>query len=227
MTPLVKHLDCASLQLLYCGNLFWGKLQDMSTSNSILRYWWYLKPLRLSSAIEVWFVIYDGCTSIGKNVRTWACYLYKYHESSRQIRACVFQYQKLGCRCVSQMVLTRVNNVKSGWKPMFMVFTTAASDESQMKARLAFETIKKIVREHVDFITEAETHYTNCLIAITNNLHSLDVALNAIAFFRFCATRLAKGTIGEHRFKLRHSTSPNHPSGFSQLPHHSHFFAWC
>ena len=54
------------------------------------------------------------------------------------------------------MVLARVNNVKSGWKSMFMVFTTAASDESQMIVRLAFETIEKIVREHFDFITETE-----------------------------------------------------------------------
>lgn len=32
-------------------------------------------------------------------------------------------------RCVSQMILARVSNVKSGWKSMFMVFTTAAHDE--------------------------------------------------------------------------------------------------
>ena len=54
------------------------------------------------------------------------------------------------------MVLARVTNVKSGWKSMFMVFTTAASDESQMIVRLAFETIEKIVREHFEHITETE-----------------------------------------------------------------------
>ena len=104
------------------------------------------------------------------------------------------------CRCVSQMVLARVNNVKSGWKSMFMVFTTAASDDSQMIVRLAFETIEKIVREHFEFITETEvttfTDCVNCLIAFTNNPHSLDVALNAIAFLRFCAMKLAEGAIG-------------------------------
>ena len=54
------------------------------------------------------------------------------------------------------MVLARVTNVKSGWKSMFMVFTTAASDDSQMIVRLAFETIEKIVREHFEHITETE-----------------------------------------------------------------------
>ncbi len=41
------------------------------------------------------------------------------------------------------------------------------------------------------------TDCVNCLIAFTNNPHSLDVALNAIAFLRFCAMKLADGTIGE------------------------------
>ena len=54
------------------------------------------------------------------------------------------------------MVLARVSNVKSGWKSMFMVFTTAASDESPMIVRLAFDTVEKIVREHFDYITETE-----------------------------------------------------------------------
>ena len=54
------------------------------------------------------------------------------------------------------MVLARVANVKSGWKTMFMVFTTAANDESPMIVRLAFDTIEKIVREHFDYITETE-----------------------------------------------------------------------
>jgi len=37
----------------------------------------------------------------------------------------------------------------------------------------------------------------NCLIAFTNNPHSLDVSLNAIAFLRFCAMALAEGSIGD------------------------------
>ncbi len=102
------------------------------------------------------------------------------------------------------MVLARVANVKSGWKSMFMVFTTAAGDEQQTIVRLAFDTIEKIVREHFDYITETEittfTDCVNCLIAFTNNPHSIDVSLNSIAFLRFCAMKLAEGAIGKlHR----------------------------
>ena len=94
--------------------------------------------------------------------------------------------------------------MKSGWKSMFMVFTTAAGDEQPTIVRLAFETIEKIVREHFDFITETEittfTDCVNCLIAFTNNPHSIDVSLNAIAFLRFCAMKLAEGAIGTSCF---------------------------
>jgi hypothetical protein len=45
--------------------------------------------------------------------------------------------------------------------------------------------------------TTTFTDCVNCLIAFTNNPHSLQVALNSIAFLRFCASRLAEGAIGE------------------------------
>ncbi|KFM23662.1 Brefeldin A-inhibited guanine nucleotide-exchange protein 2 [Auxenochlorella protothecoides] len=111
------------------------------------------------------------------------------------------EIRELVIRCVSQMVLARVANVKSGWKSVFMVFTTAAADESPQIVRLAFDTVEKIVREHFHYITETEaatfTDCVNCLIAYTNNPHSLDVALNSIAFLRFCALQLAAGGIGD------------------------------
>jgi brefeldin A-inhibited guanine nucleotide-exchange protein len=52
------------------------------------------------------------------------------------------------------MVLARVGSIKSGWKSMFMVFTTAASDEDPNIVEMAFVTIEKIVREHFHYITE-------------------------------------------------------------------------
>ncbi|KAG2453172.1 hypothetical protein HYH02_002496 [Chlamydomonas schloesseri] len=111
------------------------------------------------------------------------------------------EIRELIIRCLSQMILARVTNVKSGWKSMFMVFTTAANDRDPMIVRLAFDTIEKIVREHFTHITETETttftDCVNCLIAFTNNPHSLDVALNSIAFLRFCAMKLAEGAIGD------------------------------
>lgn len=107
------------------------------------------------------------------------------------------EIRELIVRCISQMVLSRVNNVKSGWKSVFMVFTAAAADERKNIVLLAFETMEKIVREYFPYITETETvtftDCVRCLITFTNSRFNSDVSLNAIAFLRFCAVKLADG----------------------------------
>ncbi|KAL2511420.1 Brefeldin A-inhibited guanine nucleotide-exchange protein 3 [Abeliophyllum distichum] len=115
------------------------------------------------------------------------------------------EIRELIIRCVSQMVLSRVKNIKSGWKGMFMVFTTAAYDDHKNIVLLAFEIIEKIVRDYFPYITETETttftDCVNCLIAFTNSRFNKDISLNAIEFLRFCAEKLAEGDLGSSRSK--------------------------
>ncbi|KAF2298194.1 hypothetical protein GH714_018494 [Hevea brasiliensis] len=110
------------------------------------------------------------------------------------------EIRELIIRCVSQMVLSSVNNVKSGWKSMFMVFTTAAYDDHKNIVLLAFEIMEKIIRDYFPYITETETttftDCVNCLIAFTNSRFNKDISLNAIGFLRFCAKKLAEGDLG-------------------------------
>ncbi|KAL9231759.1 hypothetical protein vseg_006945 [Gypsophila vaccaria] len=107
------------------------------------------------------------------------------------------EIRELIVRCISQMVLSRVTNVKSGWKSVFKVFTIAAADERKSIVLLAFETMEKIVREYFPYITETEsatfTDCVRCLITFTNSKFNSDVSFNAIAFLRFCAVKLAEG----------------------------------
>jgi Domain of unknown function (DUF1981) len=85
------------------------------------------------------------------------------------------------------MVLARVGNVKSGWKSMFMVFTTAASDEAPTIVRLAFETIEKIVREHFQHITETETTtFTDCVRGPSHKCCPAEDAELVLRFKLFC-----------------------------------------
>ena len=64
---------------------------------------------------------------------------------------------------------------------------------------MAFEIIEKIIRDYFPYITETETttftDCVNCLIAFTNSRFNKDISLNAIAFLRFCATKLAEGNL--------------------------------
>ncbi|KAI3736492.1 hypothetical protein L6452_16034 [Arctium lappa] len=107
------------------------------------------------------------------------------------------EIRELIVRCLSQMILSRVDNVKSGWKSVFMALTAAAADERKNIVLLAFETMEKIVREYFPYITETETvtftDCVRCLITFTKSRFNSDVSLNAIAFLRFCAVKLAEG----------------------------------
>lgn len=59
--------------------------------------------------------------------------------------------------------------------------------------------MEKIVREYFPYITETETvtftDCVRCLITFTNSRFNSDVSLNAIAFLRFCAVKLADGGV--------------------------------
>ncbi|KAF3328143.1 brefeldin A-inhibited guanine nucleotide-exchange protein 2-like protein [Carex littledalei] len=127
------------------------------------------------------------------------------------------EIRELIIRCVSQMILARVNHVKSGWKSMFMVFATASYDDHKNIVLLAFEIIEKILRDYFPYITETEsstfTDCVNCLIAFTNSRFNKDISLNAIGFLRFCAAKLAEGDIGSaSRLKEKASSSSAPPS---------------
>lgn len=77
------------------------------------------------------------------------------------------------------------------------IFTAAAADERKNIVLLAFETMEKIVREYFSYITETEiltfTDCVKCLITFTTSRFNSDVSLNAIAFLRYCAVKLAEG----------------------------------
>ncbi|KAK4418757.1 Brefeldin A-inhibited guanine nucleotide-exchange protein 2 [Sesamum alatum] len=122
------------------------------------------------------------------------------------------EIRELIIRCVSQMVLSRVNNIKSGWKSMFMVFTTAAYDDHKNIVLLAFEIIEKIVRDYFPYITETETttftDCVNCLIAFTNTRFNKEISLNAIGFLKFCASKLAEGDLGKETSEKVSPSSP-------------------
>lgn len=52
------------------------------------------------------------------------------------------------------------------------------------------------------------TDCVNCLLAFANNQYDTDVALNAIAFLRFCAVQLAEGTLSRRIAKARDPADP-------------------
>lgn len=69
------------------------------------------------------------------------------------------------------------------------------------------------MREYFPYITETEaltfTDCVKCLITFTNSRFNSDVSLNAIAFLRFCAVKLADGGLICSEKKADDSCNPN------------------
>lgn len=72
--------------------------------------------------------------------------------------------------------------------------------------------MEKIVRDYFPYITETETttftDCVKCLITFTNSRFNSDVSLNAIAFLRFCAVKLAEGGLVCSQSKESDSSIP-------------------
>ncbi|XP_047965074.1 brefeldin A-inhibited guanine nucleotide-exchange protein 2-like [Salvia hispanica] len=122
------------------------------------------------------------------------------------------EIRELIIRCVSQVVLSQVNNVRSGWKSIFMVFTTAAYDDHKNIVLLSFEIIKKIFRDYFTYIIETEsttfTDCVNCLVAFTNTRFNKAISLNAIGLLQYCAERLAEGDLRKEAPEVASPPSP-------------------
>ncbi|KAJ7522924.1 hypothetical protein O6H91_18G031300 [Diphasiastrum complanatum] len=104
--------------------------------------------------------------------------------------------------CVVQMVKSKVGNIKSGWKSVFMVFTAAAYDESEHIADTAFENVEQVILEHFDQVAgDCFMDCLNCLIAFANNKISARTSLKSIALLRICEDRLAEGHVPGGTFK--------------------------
>lgn len=69
------------------------------------------------------------------------------------------------------------------------------------------------MREYFLYITETEalifTDCVKCLITFTNSRFNSDVSLNAIAFLRFCAVKLADGGLScSEKIEGNNSSTP-------------------
>jgi brefeldin A-inhibited guanine nucleotide-exchange protein len=112
-----------------------------------------------------------------------------------------YEVKELVLRCMSQIVAAKVNKIRSGWKTLFSVLEAAANDGNRSLVVLAFEIVERIVREHFSTIIDSDrTSFISCvrcLVAFSKTRCSSDVSLNALAFMRFCALKLAEGLLGD------------------------------
>ncbi|KAK6156433.1 hypothetical protein DH2020_010681 [Rehmannia glutinosa] len=98
--------------------------------------------------------------------------------------------------CIVQMLKSKAGIIKSGWRSVFMIFTTAADDDLEPIVESAFENVEQVILEHFNqVIGDSFMDSVNCLIGFANNKCSPSISLKAIALLRICENRLAEDII--------------------------------
>ncbi|KAL6516751.1 Brefeldin A-inhibited guanine nucleotide-exchange protein 5 [Orobanche hederae] len=98
--------------------------------------------------------------------------------------------------CIVQMIKSKGGKLKSGWRSVFTIFTTAAEDDLEAIVESAFENVEQVILEHFNqVIGDCFMDCVNCLIGFANNKCSHSISLKAIALLRICENRLAEDLI--------------------------------
>jgi brefeldin A-inhibited guanine nucleotide-exchange protein len=114
------------------------------------------------------------------------------------------EIKELILRCLDIMILACANNIRSGWRSIFSVFSAAAGHEKEDIAGIAFEITERLVTQQFDLLIYDFVELMNCLVAFVAGSHA-QIALSALAHISLCSDHLAEGTI-------RPALSAQHPS---------------
>ncbi|GAM29145.1 hypothetical protein SAMD00019534_123210 [Acytostelium subglobosum LB1] len=101
--------------------------------------------------------------------------------------------RELILKCIFQLTNGRYAMIKSGWKPIFTIFTLSSFAEVQIASQ-AFEFVDELIRDFT-YITETFfIDYVNCLSSYANSKH-IDLSFKAIDILSYCGVQLANGRV--------------------------------
>lgn len=102
--------------------------------------------------------------------------------------------RELVLTCVSQIVLARAPNIKSGWKSVFAVLALAADDKNETIMNFGFEVVETIVGKYFGELDDVFIDAVTGISAYSRSTMSSAVALSAIDLLaNRCALALADG----------------------------------
>jgi len=105
------------------------------------------------------------------------------------------EIKELIIQCLLRMVLTRSKNIRSGWKSIFVILTSAAEDEDKMVMQ-GFEVLNEIVKSHTEVISDHFFDSVTCVVAFASS-HCLDanVSMRSVSLLNTFASDLCNGKI--------------------------------
>lgn len=97
---------------------------------------------------------------------------------------------------MQNMVHSQPQQIKSGWKIIFMIFQLAATDPEESIMELAFITTAKIINEifvtNFAGVIDSFQEAVKCLSEFACNPHNPDMSMEAIGLIRRCAQLVAE-----------------------------------
>ncbi|TRY63979.1 hypothetical protein TCAL_07154 [Tigriopus californicus] len=101
------------------------------------------------------------------------------------------QIRDMVIRCLSQMIQSQSQNIKSGWKNFFATFGLAASDDVESIVALSHQTTQRIVTKLISdnklVLKESFQDCVKCLSEFACNQMLQDVAMESLQLIRKCA----------------------------------------
>ena len=123
------------------------------------------------------------------------------------------QIRDMVVRCISQMVQSRSNNIKSGWKNIFATYALAASDHDEAIVTLSFSSTNDIIKELLEqgsnqSLVDSFQDFVKCLSEFGCNPNYPDISMDAIRLIRKCAKY-----VSEHQDKFDSSAAEGMENG--------------
>ncbi len=97
--------------------------------------------------------------------------------------------RELIVHCLGSMIQARHNNVKSGWKSVFVVLTHGARDPHPQLVTSIWKLVQTILAQYFPLIVDTIDECVNCIVALACNAFS-EVSLDAIGHLVNCAKYL-------------------------------------
>ena len=106
-----------------------------------------------------------------------------------------FETKDLILNCIDIMIRTCADNIHSGWRSIFAIFSVAAGQEMSEIATTAFVITEQLMNERFHLLIFDFVELMNCLVAFSCSNHT-SLALKSLQFLSCCADHLAEGTMG-------------------------------
>ncbi|KAI9317717.1 hypothetical protein BX666DRAFT_1856976 [Dichotomocladium elegans] len=95
-------------------------------------------------------------------------------------------------RCLSQMILARAQNIRSGWKTMLSVFATGARETSETIVQMTYDIVRSLTGERFRDIVASGTFpdYISCLVEFAKNKKFQKISLPALDMIKDTIPRM-------------------------------------